>query len=442
MYDYEYNFNLNNDKKDDNGLRQSNGGSYPSDGYAESNRETAYSPSSTSPYQPNFTMPGWNGAPSPKKARTKKRRLLKFCSAAAAMMIFSFGFGYLGSFAAIQTSGSDQPGTSMVNPANTTNVSSQSGENSGLIEQVAATAANSVVEITTEGIQTGNYFQQQIVSGAGSGVIISADGYIVTNNHVVDGADKITVTLRDGTQYPATLIGADAKTDLAVVKIDGDGLSPAVMGSSSDLKVGETAVAIGNPLGQLGGTVTNGIISALDRQITIDGQVMTLLQTNAAINPGNSGGGLFNQNGELIGIVNAKSSGSDVEGLGFAIPIDIAQPVISDLINYGYVQGRISLGISLIDIDDVTTAMMYRVSNLGVFVLDVSGGSAAENAGIQPGDRIVSIDGQDVSATADVNSILDQHSIGDTITITVERGNRQGSARIVLEEYKGDSLTL
>ena len=156
-------------------------------------------------------------------------------------------------------------------------VSAGNGDDTaGTVEKVAAVAANSVVEITTESIETGDFFMQQIKSGAGSGVVITADGYIATNNHVIDGANKITVTMKDGKQYPATLVGTDKKTDLAVIKIKASGLQPAVFGKSSELKVGEPAIAIGNPLGQLGGTVTNGIISALDRQITIDGEEMCI----------------------------------------------------------------------------------------------------------------------------------------------------------------------
>ena len=183
--------------------------------------------------------------------------------------------------------------------------SSSSSDSSLSISDVAAVASNSVVEITTETVMMGTRMGQFVSEGAGSGVIITSDGYILTNNHVIDGASKITVRLKDGTSYNGVVVGLDEKTDLAVIKVDASDLQPAVFGDSSSLTVGETAVAIGNPLGQLGGTVTSGIISALDREISIDGETMTLLQTSAAINPGNSGGGLFNSYGELIGIVNA-----------------------------------------------------------------------------------------------------------------------------------------
>ena len=177
-----------------------------------------------------------------------------------------------------------------------------------------------MVAITTESVATDSWLRQYVTEGAGSGVIISEDGYIVTNNHVIDGASNIKVTLNDGTQVAAELISTDAQTDLAVIKIDKAGLPPVAFGDSAALNVGDLAVAIGNPLGTLAGSATEGIISGLEREITIDGRTMKLIQTSAAINPGNSGGGLFDQYGNLIGIVVAKSAGSEVEGLGFVIP--------------------------------------------------------------------------------------------------------------------------
>ena len=190
------------------------------------------------------------------------------------------------------------------------------------IPTVAARTQNSVVEIRTESVTNSLFLRQFVTEGAGSGVIISEDGYIVTNNHVIQDARSITVALHDGTTYQAQLVATDSKMDIGVIKIDASGLTPAILGDSDSLSVGEPVVAVGNPLGQLGGTVTNGIVSALDREIILNNERRNLLQTNAAINPGNSGGGLFNANGELVGIVVAKSSGEDVEGLGFAIPVN------------------------------------------------------------------------------------------------------------------------
>ena len=285
------------------------------------------------------------------------------------------------------------------------------------LPEIADATRDSVVEITTETMASSSRMRQFVVQGAGSGVVITADGYIVTNNHVIDDASKISVRMTSGETFQATLVGKDAQTDLAVIKIDASGLTPAVFGDSSALRVGNLVVVIGNPLGELGGTVTDGIVSALDREISIDGETMTLLQTNAAINPGNSGGGMFNAQAELVGIVNAKSSGSDIEGLGFVIPINTAKSVISSLIENGYVSGRPWLGATLIEISDATTAMRYRVSTLGVYVVQAETGVK-----LQTGDLIIAIDNQEVSSSKDINKILDQHTIGDQITVQVKRG--------------------
>ena len=304
------------------------------------------------------------------------------------------------------------------------------------VSEIASSAANSVVEITTEIVTTGGMMGQYIAEGAGSGVIISSDGYIVTNNHVIEDANKITVRLKNGESYAAELIGTDSQTDVAVVKIDASGLQPAVLGDSDDLVVGELAVAIGNPLGQLGGTVTDGIISALDRTIDLGDTSLNLLQTNAAINPGNSGGGLFNGQGELIGIVVAKSTGEDVEGLGFAIPINDVKPILSDLMQYGVVQGRIDIGMSLVDIQNAQTAMMYRVSSTGLYVKSVTEGSNAQFAGFQAGDLIKAVDGTTVETVSAFNQLISQYSVGDTVNITVQRGNQVGTLSLTLEQQK------
>lgn len=314
--------------------------------------------------------------------------------------------------------------------SNSANTSSMS------VKEVADQTMNSVVEIKTESVQTGDFFSQAVTSGAGSGVIISADGYIVTNHHVIEGANKITVTSKDGKEYDAALIGSDAATDLAVIKINAKDLTPAVLGSSGNLQVGDTAIAIGNPLGELGGTVTNGIISALDRAITIDGESMHLLQTNAAINPGNSGGGLFNDQGELIGVVNAKSSGSNIEGLGFAIPIDIAQPVIASLIENGKVEGRPELGVTLADVADQNGNPFLQNSEktTSPYIYNVTPGKAADLAGLQRGDKIISIDGTATANISEVKSIISSHKAGDKITMKIERDGKEMDVEITLLE--------
>ena len=296
--------------------------------------------------------------------------------------------------------------------------------------------ADSVVEIATEGTVTGSFARQYITKGAGSGVIISQDGYIVTNHHVIEGANTITVTLRDGkTNYKATLIGSDEDNDIALLKIDAQGLSPATFGDSSSLAVGDYVVAIGNPLGTLGGTVTDGIISALAREVTIEDKNMTLLQTNAQISPGNSGGGLFNANGELVGIVNAKDSATEVEGIAFAIPVSNVLDIIKDLQNYGYVTGKIDLGMEFVDINSNDTAFYYGVNQLGCYVLSVNVGSNAEKAGFKRGDLIVAVNETKVSTSEEISKALENCKVGDSVNITVSRDGQTTDIKLTLQEY-------
>ncbi|MBR6708624.1 MAG: trypsin-like peptidase domain-containing protein [Clostridia bacterium] len=311
-----------------------------------------------------------------------------------------------------------------------TGVGSADGTVTSLAEVVEKIKA-SVVEITTETVVSGSRFNQYVTSGAGSGVIIAKEGYIITNHHVISGANNITVRTIDGTEFSASLIGTDAASDIAVLKIDPKDtvLTVAVLGNSSNLVVGEDAIAIGNPLGELGGTVTNGIISALDREVEIDGESMRLLQTNAAVNPGNSGGGLFNLAGELIGIVNAKSSGSDVEGLGFAIPVNTAQDVATQLIEYGYVRGRVDIGLNMIDITSMFDLMAYRLSTPGVYVYE-----SPYNNEIKSGDRIQSVNGVSVSSTAEVKAAYRDCAVGDVIVVSVVRNNRVIDVNVTLRE--------
>ena len=290
-----------------------------------------------------------------------------------------------------------------------------------LVENVADT----VVEITTSQVTTGSWMQQYVTEGAGSGVIITSTGIIITNNHVIEGADTIQVTMRDGSEYAATLIATDEMYDIAVIKIEATGLKAATFGDSDDLKVGQTAVAIGNPLGSLGGTVTEGIISATGRQIYVEGIPMTLLQTTAAINPGNSGGGLFNLAGELIGVVNAKMSEEGIEGLGFAIPSNTALAAATDLLTQGYVTGRPDVGFTVMEITDMMTALQYGVLYPGVYVMRL-GANAPES--VKTLDYIVSVNGQSVADADDFKSALYSSSVGDTLTVTFLRKEQTTSS--------------
>lgn len=363
-----------------------------------------------------------------------------------ACMVLSLACGFGGAVAANVVTGSGNGSSNASTTVLYQSVENQTDPATTTVADVAAAVQDTVVAITTETVATDSYFGQYVTSGAGSGVIISEDGYIVTNNHVVDGATDIKVTLSNGDEYQATLIGIDPTNDIGVIKIDAKDLNAATMGNSDELVVGEDVIAIGNPLGTLSGTVTNGIISALDRQISIDGETYHLLQTNAAINPGNSGGGLFNAKGELIGIVNAKSSSSSsetsIEGLGFAIPIDTVKPLVSDLIEYGYVTGRVQLGVSLVAITDERTAAQYRVSELGVYIAQVTDGSDAANAGLQAGDLIQSVNGTEIESVDDVANIVDDSSVGDTLEIVILRDGKQQTVSVTLTEYHTGSTLL
>ncbi len=318
------------------------------------------------------------------------------------------------------------------------------------ISSIVNTCADTVVEISIE--TTGSFYTYQYTGeGHGSGVIISEDGYILTNNHVIEDATKINVRLRNGKEYEAKLIGRDSKTDTAVIKIEEKGLKYAILGDSSQLQVGDLAVVIGNPLGELGGTVTSGIISALEREISIDKKKMNLIQTDAGVNPGNSGGGLFNSNGELVGIVTAKSSGIDVENLGFAIPVNDIKSVVDDLVENGYASNRAFLGVSLKDATYSTGnnpyndfygglfSMLYSQMQYGASVSSVVEDSPADKAGIKVGDIIVSVDGNVVSTTSEVTSAIANCEVGDEIEIGIIRDNRTKTVKVKLAEYKGES---
>ena len=361
--------------------------------------------------------------PSPEKPKRAKRVVQltwgKLTAIIACCLVLSIGCGIGGAYLIARTN------PSSVIYQDTSKIVSTGSQDSSTIKSVVEQCANSVVEIQTESVTNGsNPFQQYVSSGAGSGVILTQDGYIVTNHHVIDDANSITVRTRSGDEYNASLVGSDEQSDLAVLKIDATGLTPAVLGDSTTLEVGDLAIAIGNPLGELGGSVTSGIISALDREMTIDGQTMTLLQTDAAVNPGNSGGGLFNANGDLIGIVNAKSSGENVEGIGFAIPISTATDIIDELIANGEVTSRPTLGVSLYNVEDEMTASQLGVDSTGVYIVQIVDGGAADNAGLRSGDRIVSVDGSEVSSASDVRAALNKHKIGESISITVERNGQ------------------
>lgn len=371
--------------------------------------------------------------------KKEKHKKLKVVAITIAILLASTTCGFVGSILGTQlvgkkidTNGKAVITQSIVNSSNTANSKATTAD-------VVNAISDTVVEISTETVQRNQFLQQYISEGAGSGVIIDANGYILTNNHVISGASKIQVRTKNGNVYDAKLIGTDAESDLAVIKIEEKGLKAAVFGDSSKLVVGETAIAVGNPLGQLGGTVTQGIISSLDREITVEGQTMNLLQIDAAINPGNSGGGLFNSSGELIGIVNAKTSASGIEGLGFAIPSKTAQKVSTDLIENGYVSGKVKLGVSMLEINDKVTAAQYNVSEFGVYIAQVNANSDAYYGGLKAGDRIISINGKKIKTAKEIKDILNKSSVDDKLEFVVKRGTKEVKLTIKLTEYNSSA---
>lgn len=299
---------------------------------------------------------------------------------------------------------------------------------------VISLVKDSVVVVTTSTARTDSFFGQYVTSGAGSGIIAAQGGdyaYIVTNYHVVDGADKINITLADSTEYDATYIDGESSLDLAVLRIKTDKtLKPVVYGSSASLRVGDDVIAIGNPLGQLGGTVTEGIISALDRKISIDGNTMVLLQTSAAVNPGNSGGGLFNMAGELVGIVNAKKSSEGIEGLGFAIPIDRVYDSIVEIIEKGYIHGRATLGVETEYVSDWRNAyLIYGVKGTGVFVTNSS------NSVLKKKDLILKVGEQSITNASDFAAAVSALDVGQTVRVTISRNGNNLEIDVPVEEY-------
>ena len=412
--------------------------------------ETAYTAPQTDNGAGGATPPIHPVQPQDAQPPEKKKKFNgKRVARSAVALVLAAAMGFAGGFVGAKFGGSGKVVIQQAAPSSTAgsasgsdgSITAASSSGSSLTtEQVADLVSPSVVVITTEQVvysQWSWYGQNQVESGAGSGVIISSDGYILTCAHVVDGASSITVTIGD-TDYTATLVGEDTTSDIAVIKIDADGLTPATVGNSDSLKVGQSVMAVGNPLGELGGTVTGGMISALNRSVTIQGSssvnTMSLIQMDASVSPGNSGGGLFNMNGELVGIVNAKSSSSDAEGLGFAIPINDAIKVAQELLENGYVTGRPYLGITYLAVTDAQTASQLGVNAYGVYVVEVVKGGPAEKAGLQAGDRIVSVDGTEIASKDDLGTLMQKHAAGDTLSITIAREGQMQTINVTLGE--------
>ena len=349
------------------------------------------------------------------------------------LLVFAVAFvgGFAGSYAYGQYAGKQETAVTPAESDSATQPVNHIVKESSDLKSAIKKAYGTVVEIQVKSTSTNIFYGESSSISLGSGVIVSEDGYIITNNHVVQSADEITVKTQDGTEYSAEVIGTDVKTDLAVIKIEASGLEYAKLADSDKVEIGDDAIVIGNPLGE-GISVSNGIISAKDRQVTVRKQTMNL-QTNAAVNEGNSGGGLFDINGDLIGIVNAKSASNiltgSVEGLGYAIPSNTVQKIAKELVENGYVKDRATMGVMLSDLEQSTAEY-----EKGVYVTGVVEGSAAEKAGLQMYDRIVEFDGTAVSTYTEINRLILNYEVGDTVTLKIVREGKEITATLKLQE--------
>lgn len=361
------------------------------------------------------------------KPAKKKHNALKLCALA---LVFALLGGAVGAgVTAYFTRDAAVPGeTAELNvssrPAAEVKTVKVDGKQQMTFAEIYKANVNSVVSINTT--TTTNVFGQTTESAAsGSGFFITANGYIVTNYHVIDGASKVKVTTYDGADYDATVIGGDEDYDIAVLKVEGESFAPVVLGDSSTLAIGEDVCAIGNPLGELTFSMSEGIVSCTDRAINVDGTPFNMIQVTCAINPGNSGGPLFNAYGEVIGIVSAKYStysSTTVEGLGFAIPMHDVTSMISDIMTNGYVTNKPYLGASIGTLTS-SMAQQYRYGiSQGAFVYSVDENGAAAKAGLQMGDVITKVDDKTISSLDDLLAAKKSYSAGDTVTLTVYRG--------------------
>ncbi len=400
--------------------------------YNDYNNDSRHNGSGDQPIDVHYTIGG--EPPRPAKRSRRGIRLVALCLVCALLG------GVVGAGSVMAANGGFARGrTTLYEGTHTPTVVSVSNAESNTpltIPQVYASNVGSVVGINV-GITTNVWGRETTTPASGSGFVISEDGYILTNHHVIKGASTIEVNFIDGASYSARLVGGEEGNDIAVLKIDAAGLSPVVTGDSDALVVGEQVVAIGNPLGELTYTLTGGYVSALDRNITMsDGTVMNMLQTDTAINAGNSGGPLFNLYGQVIGITTAKlsnsaSSAASIEGLGFAIPINDVKDMVTDIIEHGYVTGKPFLGIQIANVAD--SVQRYGVP-AGAEVTVVVPDHCADQAGLQVGDIVTAVDGTAVTSAGTLTSVLGGYRAGDTVELSLYREGRTLTLRVTLEE--------
>ena len=348
--------------------------------------------------------------------------------------------------ASVITFGGCSAGTAADNNSSAASVAQQTADNEANLSdarntpvvRAAKLVGPTVVGITNKAVAHDWFNNPVETEGVGSGVIFRKDGYIVTNNHVISGAKELIVSLPDGRSLKGKLIGADEMTDLAVVKVDAKDLPAASFGDSDKIVVGEPAIAIGNPMGlEFKGSVTSGVISALNRTLDISDKRVKLLQTDAAINPGNSGGALVNADGEVIGINSAKVAANGVEGMGFAIPINTVQNMINEIMDKGYV-ARPYLGVSVFD-PETAGRYGYQLNiDKGVYIFQLTLNGPCGKAGLQRGDIILKIDDEETNSVSDLRGKIAEKKVGDTVKVTFDRNGKEQSADVVLEEMPQD----
>ncbi len=377
----------------------------------------------------------------PKKEKTpfwKKKGAVIACLLVAAMLA-----GFCGSAIgnAVFSSGSGTTVYEGKRPSTVVNTAEVDTSKKMTAAEVYAANVNSTVGITTQ--VTTNFWGYTTQSAAsGSGFILSADGYLLTNYHVIESASSIKATLYNGKSYDATLIGYDESNDIAVLKIDAEGLTPVTLGDSDNLNVGDEVIAIGNPLGELTFSLTSGSVSALNREVTLSGNVtMNLIQTDCAINSGNSGGALFNLYGEVVGITNAKYSGSSgsgasIDNIGFAIPINSVRSIVDSIIEKGYVT-KPYIGVMVSDVGEESTK--YGLPE-GAAVVSVTEGGPAEKAGIKANDIITEVNGKAISGKSDLSAVISEHAAGDKLTLSIYRQGETLSVTVEIGEQQTSAL--
>ena len=401
-----------------------------------------FDPNNSTTYHYNYTnQQSGPAAPQPPKPKKSHRGAGKVVALVLCCALVGGGAGIGGAAAFSALNRAPQSSTTIYRndtPTTQVNIKDADGLTKMSLEEIYASYVDSCVCVNAQVVMQQGWQQYQGTS-AGSGFIISEDGYIVTNYHVIDGASAIKVTLNNGESYDATYIGGEELNDVAVLKIDVSGLKPVVLGDSDSLVVGEQVSTIGNALGSYSFSQTSGYVSGVGRTVTMsDGTVMNMIQTNCTINSGNSGGPLFDQYGRVVGITSAKlsnngdSSSASIEGIGFAIPINDVIDIITDYMQYGYVTGRPNMGI-LNPTDTGNYAQIFGWPE-GVYVNDVEEGSCAETAGIQSGDIITKIDDTDITSVSQLTSVKNSYRAGDTVTVTVFRAGEYLELTLTFDE--------